>query len=78
MRCGRATFHFHQAIAADPKLAKPMGFWPSWMRAKGKWTEVSGGTSKKAIAWIPVDSPFAFYFDASRNYNLANFTAAEK
>lgn len=68
---------FEAAISADPKYVNPYDSLARLGAEQGKWQETAD-RSKQAVYLNPVEYPTSWFYNAIANYNLKNFTAAEK
>lgn len=72
-----ARHSFEQSVAADPKYVGPYGGLAQIALIQRNWQAAADATNK-LLALDPVSFVEAWYFNASANFYLENFDAAEK
>jgi tetratricopeptide (TPR) repeat protein len=68
---------FEQALGADPKYLKPYQQLAGIAMREQKWQEVKD-TTARLVRLDPFDFPDAWFYNAVANYELKDYTAAEK
>ncbi len=71
-----AQHSFEQAVAADPKYAKPY-LWLAQMAVDAQQWPTVVDVTKKLLALNSASFPGAWFLNATGNYNLQNYDAAE-